>query len=70
MFNLGGNSMFVNDREVNFQGNLKELILFLNYPTEKIVVLVNGEIVKKENWENIKLKDEDYIEIVSLVGGG
>ncbi|ACI18308.1 sulfur carrier protein ThiS [Dictyoglomus thermophilum] len=62
--------MLVNDREIKFKGNLKDLLLFLNYPTEKIVVLVNGEIVKKENWENMKLKDEDYIEIVSLVGGG
>ena len=62
--------MLVNDREVNFKGNLKELLLSLNYPTEKIVVLVNGEIVKKENWDNVELRDEDYIEIVSLVGGG
>lgn len=62
--------MLVNDKEVNFKGNLKELLLFLNYPIEKIVVLVNGEIIKKENWESLELKDEDYIEIVSLVGGG
>ncbi|ACK42928.1 MULTISPECIES: sulfur carrier protein ThiS [Dictyoglomus] len=62
--------MLVNDKEVNFKGNLKELLLSLNYPTEKIVVLVNGEIVKKENWDNVELRDEDYIEIVSLVGGG
>ncbi len=62
--------MLVNDKEVNFKGNIKELLLYLNYPVEKVVVLVNGEIIKKENWGNLELKDEDYVEIVSLVGGG
>lgn len=50
--------------------NLKELILFNKYNLENIVVLVNEDIIKKEEWEKYKLKDNDIIEIVGFVGGG
>jgi|YelNatPaOPRAMG01_1025707.scaffolds.fasta_scaffold03459_13 sulfur carrier protein len=62
--------MLVNDKEVKYQGNIKELLLSLNYSLERVAVLVNGELVKREDWEKFILKDDDYVEIVSLVGGG
>jgi len=62
--------MLVNDMELKYNGNIKELLLKLEYSLEKIAVLVNGELIKKEDWEKYYLKDEDYVEIVSLVGGG
>ncbi len=62
--------IYVNDKEVNFEGNIKELLEFLNYKSKGIAVLVNGEIVKRDSWEVYKLKEKDYIEIVTLVGGG
>jgi len=45
-------------------------LLSLNLNPQVCAVLVNGEIVKKELWENLLLKDGDYVEIVSFVGGG
>ncbi len=62
--------IYVNDKEINFEGNIKELLKFFNYKPEGIAVLVNGEILKREYWETYKLKEKDYIEIVTLVGGG
>jgi len=55
---------------MEFCGNILELLLSLNLNPQTCAVLVNGEIVKKEMWENFLLKDGDYIEIVSFVGGG
>lgn len=60
----------VNDKEMEFCGNVLELLLSLNLNPQVCAVLVNGEIVKKEMWENFMLKDGDYVEIVSFVGGG
>lgn len=62
--------IYVNDKELNFEGNIKELLEFLGYKNEGIAVLVNGEIIKKDQWEIYKPKEKDYIEIVTLVGGG
>ncbi|ADQ47093.1 thiamine biosynthesis protein ThiS [Caldicellulosiruptor kronotskyensis 2002] len=60
----------INDKEMEFCGNVLELLLSLNLNPQVCAVLVNGEIVKKEMWENFLLKDGDYVEIVSFVGGG
>ncbi|ADL41674.1 thiamine biosynthesis protein ThiS [Caldicellulosiruptor obsidiansis OB47] len=60
----------VNDKEMEFCGNVLELLLSLNLNPQVCAVLVNGEIVKKKLWENLLLKDGDYVEIVSFVGGG
>lgn len=38
--------------------------------TQNIIIELNGEIIKKDNWNEIMLKDNDIIEIVSIVGGG
>lgn len=64
------NLIHINDRELNFQGNIKELLNHLGYELSKVVVLVNNEILKREKWESYEIKENDYIEIVSLVGGG
>lgn len=60
----------VNDKEMEFCGNILELVLSLNLNPQVCAVLVNGEIVKKNDWESFVLKDGDYVEIVSFVGGG
>ena len=35
-----------------------------------IVVELNNLIINSMKWENVKLKDGDNLEIVSIVGGG
>lgn len=67
---IGGEKLIVNDKEIEFTGTIKELINRLGFTPEKIAILVNGELIKKELWEDFKLKENDYVEIVSLVGGG
>lgn len=37
---------------------------------ESVVVEHNRTIVKKERWENIRLKENDNLEILGFVGGG
>ena len=50
--------------------NLRDLVLHLQMQPEIVAIDINGEIPKRQDWENILLKEEDKIEIIRFVGGG
>lgn len=41
-----------------------------NYNTERIVIELNGEIVSKDKYNTVNLKDTDIMEVLTFVGGG
>lgn len=47
-----------------------ELTKYFNYNTAIIVVEFNSLICNKKNWEQIYIKENDKIEILTIVGGG
>jgi thiamine biosynthesis protein ThiS len=57
-------------REVQGNPSLAELITQLDLPAARIAVEVNREVVRRGEWGNTMLRDEDRIEIVHFVGGG
>ena len=50
--------------------NLLDYLTKNKYRTDRIVVDFNGNIIKKEDFEKIDIKNTDKIEIVCFVGGG
>ncbi len=50
--------------------NLNGLLEYLSMPEERIAVELNKEVVRKKDWETIKINDADKIEIIHFVGGG
>lgn len=50
--------------------NLAELVYEKGLVPEHIVVEHNMRIVSKDEWSEIRLQENDNIEIVSFVGGG
>ncbi|MCI9575243.1 MAG: sulfur carrier protein ThiS [Clostridiales bacterium] len=50
--------------------SLVELLEQQGYPTTRIAVEKNGEIVPKGAYETTVIADDDVLEIVSFVGGG
>ena len=50
--------------------NLIELINLLKLDPKRIAVEKNGKIVKKDEYTETKIEDNDKIEIVHFVGGG
>jgi sulfur carrier protein len=64
--------VFINGetREIQNEINLSQLLKQLSLPSERIAVELNKEVVRRKDWENIKVKDADKIEIVHFVGGG
>lgn len=62
---LNGESYFT-----NYELTIFELITYFNYNTSLFVLEYNNKICEKKNWDKILLKNNDKIEIVTIVGGG
>jgi sulfur carrier protein len=62
----------INGKEKQLDDGLtvKHLLKQLNIPFETVVVELNGDIIYKEEYEKVILKDNDKVEIVRFVGGG
>ncbi len=64
--------MKVNGKEVvvkksqTIYGYLKDK----NYNLERIVIELNGEIISKDKYNTVNLKDTDVMEVLTFVGGG
>ncbi len=60
----------LNGMEKPYRETIGELLSENQYEMKKLAVLVNGEIVKKENWPVFTLKPGDEVDVVTFVGGG
>lgn len=72
LFLKEGENMKVNGRDFSREGinNISGLLKKLNVNESRVVVELNKEIVSKEDYSKVNLKDDDTIEVVSFVGGG
>lgn len=63
--------VILNGEEKNFDvETISDIVSLFKLDKKRIAVEVNGRIVKKENFDKIKVNDNDKIEIVHFVGGG
>mgnify|MGYP006116941579 CR=1 FL=1 len=49
---------------------LNELLNTLKIKTNKVAIEVNGIIIEKGKYQQLKLKKNDKVEIVHFIGGG
>lgn len=49
---------------------LKEIIKNLELEDKVMAIAINMEIVKKEEWNNLIIKENDKLELLQFVGGG
>ena len=68
-----------NNKIVNINGarylftspfTILELLVYLGFNMNVIVIDYNGSILQKSLWKQIYLKNEDNLEILSIAGGG
>lgn len=62
--------IYLNGKEHAAYATLAELLDKNDYNRTKIAVEMNGKIIKKSDYDKIKIHDGDRIEVVSFVGGG
>ncbi|OEF96185.1 sulfur carrier protein ThiS [Desulfuribacillus alkaliarsenatis] len=63
----------VNGKEVETSETGISIMGFINSKglcPEQVVVEHNGQVVECEQWEQIKLQDNDHLEVLRFVGGG
>jgi sulfur carrier protein len=53
-----------------YELTLFELITYFNYNASLFVLEYNNAICEKKKWDKISIKNNDKIEIVTIVGGG
>ena len=49
---------------------LEDLLEYLCYKPQLVVVELNGAIINPKDWISTKIKDGDCLEVVTIVGGG
>jgi sulfur carrier protein len=64
-FSLNGESYYIEHTLP-----ISRLIEYFNYNTSLLVLEYNNLICNKKNWDKIFIKNNDKIEIVTIVGGG
>ena len=57
-------------KTITEQLTLAKLVTDLKIPLNKVAIELNQEIIDKKKTSNIKLKNDDKIEIVHFIGGG
>ena len=63
---------FLNDQEYYGKGffTLFDIITYFGYNASLLILEYNNLICDKKNWKQIYIKNEDKIEIITIVGGG
>ena len=64
--------MKVNGKDITLTSSitLNKFLEENNYNLGRIVIELNGEIISKDKYNTINLKDTDVMEVLSFVGGG
>lgn len=66
------NKFFLNGQKysVNQAIHIFDLINYFNYNESLLILEHNNLVCHQKNWKNILIKDQDKIEIITIVGGG
>jgi len=51
-------------------GSVAELVAARGLQPDALVVELNGEIIRQEQWPQVRLGDGDRLELLNFVGGG
>lgn len=69
MIILNGKKYFIWEK-ISLEDLIKRLKKDWDIDLESAIVLVNNMVVKKDNWDKEKIRENSHIEILSFVSGG
>lgn len=58
------------DMDVRDEITVRELLKELKIEDKTMAVAINLQVVKKEDWDSRKIKENDRVEFLTFVGGG
>lgn len=50
--------------------SLQDILLYLNFNLNLVIVEYNQQIINREEWSNIFLNIHDSLEVITITGGG
>ena len=56
--------------EVADNSTVRDVLTSKRLPEEMAVVAVNDEIVRRDAWQSLRLKADDRLEVIRIIGGG
>ncbi|HNW98377.1 MAG TPA: sulfur carrier protein ThiS [Bacteroidales bacterium] len=60
-----------NDTELNYKEiSVKELLAVQKFTFKLLVIKVNGNLVKRDDYEKIIIRDGDKVDVIHLMSGG
>jgi sulfur carrier protein len=64
--------IFINGeiKELSSELNLSELLKRFSLPSERVAIELNKNVVRKKDWEIVKIAEGDELEVIHFVGGG
>lgn len=65
--------IMLNNRKTSFDAQsltVRELFTRMRYTFPMIVVKINGQVIKKEQYETTRIHDGDRVEAIHLISGG
>ena len=57
-------------RDIPESVNLRALLELLSLSGQRVAVELNKEVIRRSDWENVFVANNDRIEIIHFVGGG
>jgi sulfur carrier protein len=57
-------------REVEETESVTEFLVSLKVNPQHVAVAINGEVVPRSTWADVRVQPNDAVEIVRAVGGG
>jgi thiamine biosynthesis protein ThiS len=54
----------------NGQGTLAELLQDYQAEPLRTAIMVNGEVITRKKWENVRLSEGDQVELLTFSAGG
>lgn len=49
---------------------VEELLSIKNFTFELLIVKINGNLIKKENYSSTKINPKDEVQVIHVFGGG
>jgi len=64
--------ILVNGNKIEWQENLtvRSLLKLMNYTFKMLIIKVNGELVKKEQYDTFLIPPEADVKVIHLISGG
>ena len=56
--------------DVPDNSTVRDVLTSKRLPEEMAVVAVNDEIVRRDAWQSLRLKADDRLEVIRIIGGG